>query len=108
MMVLLSVLHEMGLGIEAAATRVAVGGLETESMTNRLFMVAKTGEVFVIITVLPYKLDQSIIIILFLNILHLPAPSFFLQILIFCVPAQIRCKLDCVALKPLRACRKWI
>ena len=43
MMVLLSVLCEMGLGVKAGATRVVVGALETESMANALFVVFKTG-----------------------------------------------------------------
>ncbi len=45
------------------------------------------------ITVLPYNLDPSIIIILPLNILHPCTPSFALRILIFCVPAQFCRKL---------------
>jgi hypothetical protein len=43
MMILLSVLREMGLGIKACATCVAVGVLETGSMANALFMMVKTG-----------------------------------------------------------------
>jgi hypothetical protein len=43
MMILLSVLHEMGLGIKAGAACVAVGALDTESMVNALFVVIKTG-----------------------------------------------------------------
>ena len=43
MMVLLSVLCEMGLGVKAGAACAAVGTLETESMANALFVVVKTG-----------------------------------------------------------------
>ena len=45
MMVLLSVLCEMGLGIEEGSARVVVGALDTESMVNGLFVVVKTGGV---------------------------------------------------------------
>ena len=45
MMVLSSVLCEMGLGPNAGATHVAVGVFETESMVNALFMVVKIGGV---------------------------------------------------------------
>ncbi len=44
------------------------------------------------ITVLPYNLEPSVIIIFPLNILCPRAPSFALQILIFCIPAQFRRK----------------
>jgi len=45
MMVLLSVLCEMGLGVKAGAARVEVGALETESMANAFLVVVKTGGV---------------------------------------------------------------
>ncbi len=40
-MVLLSVLCEMGLGVEAGAACVEVGALETESMANAFLVVVK-------------------------------------------------------------------
>ena len=40
-MVLLSVLCEMGLGVEAGAACVEVGALETESMANAFSVVVK-------------------------------------------------------------------
>ena len=43
MMVLLSVLCEMGLGVKAGAACVEVGALETESMANAFLVVVKTG-----------------------------------------------------------------
>ena len=46
MMVLLSILCEMGLGVEAGAARVAVGALETESMVNAFLWLSKQGELF--------------------------------------------------------------
>jgi hypothetical protein len=42
MMVLLSILCEMGLGVKAGAARVVVGVLETESMVNSFLVVNKT------------------------------------------------------------------
>ena len=53
MMVLLSVLQEMGLGTKASAACFVVGLLETESMANALFVVVKTGGVILYVTVLP-------------------------------------------------------
>jgi hypothetical protein len=44
MIVLLSVLQEMGLGTKTGATCFVVGSSETESMANTLFAVVKTGE----------------------------------------------------------------
>jgi hypothetical protein len=45
MMVLLSVLQEMGLGTKTGAACFVVGLLGTESMANALFVVVKTGGV---------------------------------------------------------------
>ena len=45
MMDLLSVSRKMGLGVEAGAACVAVEALETESMSNALLVVVKTGGV---------------------------------------------------------------
>ena len=45
MMVLLSVLCEMGLGVEVDAVCVVVGAFETESMANAFLVVVKTGGV---------------------------------------------------------------
>ena len=46
MMVLLSILCEMGLGVEAGVACVEVGALETESMVNAFVVVVKQGELF--------------------------------------------------------------
>jgi hypothetical protein len=45
MMVLLSVLREMGLGTKTGSACFVVGLLEAESMANALFVVVKTGGV---------------------------------------------------------------
>ncbi len=79
MMVLSTVLQEMGLGTKTGVACFVVGLLETESMANASFIVFRTGGViFVLITVLPFNLNPSICIILPLNILHPHALSFAL------------------------------
>jgi hypothetical protein len=45
MMVLSSILREMGLCTKTGAACFVVGSLETESMANALFVVVKTGGV---------------------------------------------------------------
>jgi hypothetical protein len=94
MMVLLSILQEMGLGTKTGAACFVVGLLETESMASALFVVVETrGNHFVLITVLPFNFDPSVRIILPLNILCPCAPSFALRILCACIPTQFRRKL---------------
>jgi hypothetical protein len=62
MMVLSSVLCDMGLGVKAGAARVEVGALETDSMANAFLVVVKTGGVILCLylAILPILIHPSL------------------------------------------------